>query len=225
MSEANAPIVASRRQILSLGAAAGVSSLVGCLGGSGTDGGDGAGSVDTPDQPLPHPTAGDPDAPVTVGVYSDFACPHCQRFNQEILPTIWEEYVEPGEIAYTHFDFPIPVNETVSWEAPSAARSIQVQSDLATYFEYVDRLFANQLSLGPAKYASLADELGADGQRTRDAAENQRYKPTVSADRQGGIDRGVDSTPTVYVNDVDVANKYGSYGADVIADEIESNLS
>lgn len=225
MSEANSSTPVSRRRVLTLTAAAGVSSLGGCLGGGGTGGGDDDDGVATPDQPLPHPTAGDPDASVTVGVYSDFACPHCQRFNQEILPTIWEEYVEPETIAYIHYDLPIPVDEAVSWEAPSAARSVQVQADVATFFDYVDRLFANQLSLGPEAYASHAEAVGADGQRARSAAEEQRYKPTVEADRQSGIERGVDSTPTVFVNDVNIVDKHGSYAADVIAQEIEANLS
>ncbi|MCK5344564.1 MAG: thioredoxin domain-containing protein, partial [Candidatus Heimdallarchaeota archaeon] len=46
-----------------------------------------------------HPMAdgnalGDPNAPVTVELFSDFKCPACQYFYESVEPLIIQEYVE-----------------------------------------------------------------------------------------------------------------------------------
>ena len=209
----------SRRRLLATGAAVLGGSTAGCLGGGGD-----AGGTTTPNQQLPHPTAGDPDADVTVAVFEDFACPHCREYNEQVVPDLWDEYVAPGTVAYVHYDFPVPVDETVSWQAPSAARAVQGGTDAATFFEYAGRLFANQSRLGPDVYADLADAVGADGGQAREAATNGTYRPTVVADRQTGIDRGVEGTPTVFVGDVNVAEKHGDSSVAAIGTEIDAQL-
>jgi protein-disulfide isomerase len=157
---------------------------------------------------LATPVAGDPDAAVTVAVYEDFACPHCRTFNEDVYPQLQSAYVEPETIRYEHHDLPIPVDETASWQAPSAARAVQSIAGDDAFYEYVHLLFANQRSLGPDTYASLAGEVGADGETVRSAAVNRRYDETVRADRQAGIDRGVEGTPTAFVNDEQVDATY-----------------
>lgn len=207
----------TRRRVLAAGAAA-VGGVAGCLGGGDT------GETVTPERQVPPPVAGDPDADVTVAVFEDFACPHCKSYNEQVVPDLRAEYVEPGRIAYVHYDFPVPVDRTVSWQAPSAARSVQARADAATFFAYAARLFANQSRLGPATYADLAREVGVDGPRTREAATEETYRPTVAADRETGRDRGVDGTPTVFVGDTDVAAERGDYGYESIAAEIDARL-
>lgn len=198
---------------------AGISALAGCFtvsqnesegGGAGTQTStatatdtserDDSGTATSDVELLPTPVAGDPDAAVTVAVYEDFACPHCQTFNQDVYPDLRSEYVEPGAIRYEHHDLPIPVDETVSWQAPNAARAVQATVGDDAFYEYVHLLFANQRSLGPNTYEALADEVGADGATVRSAAENRRYDATIQADRQQGIDAGVRGTPTAFVN-------------------------
>lgn len=165
-------------------------------------------ATSTATETLPTPVAGNPDASVTVAVYEDFACPHCKTFDEEVLPQLWSEYIEPGEIRYEHRDFPIPVDETVSWQAPSAARAVQATAGDDAFFEYADLLFANQASLGPDTYASLAGEVDADGETVRNAAVERRYDPAVRAARQRGIDAGVKGTPTAFVNGQQVRATY-----------------
>jgi protein-disulfide isomerase len=210
---------------LQTGALLGVSGIAGCLGGgnggSGNgDGGDsGNGEQDTTDRP----TLGDSDAPVTVAVYEDFACPHCRTFNEDVTPQLVSDYVEPGDVAYEHYDFPIPVDETVSWQAPQAARSVMKQAGSETFFEYAELLFANQSSLGMDTYVDLAAEVGVDGDVVESAVSEGRYRQTVEADRDEGIDRGVGGTPTVFVNGENAAPN-GRLGYSGIAQAIESQL-
>lgn len=191
-----------RRALLGAGGVAGA--LAGCLG-SGTSGGSGSGSSVTPSgETLPAPVQGDPQANVTVAAYEDYACPHCRTYVLDVLPTIESEYIEPGKIRYEHHDFPIPVAEPQSYTAANAARAVQARADGNQFWSYSRSLFQNQSELGPALYERLANEMGLAGQAVRTAAVNRKYKKTVTNDRQQGLDRGVEATPTVFVNGTSV---------------------
>lgn len=156
----------------------------------------------TPDseQPLPTPVAGDPDADVTVAAYEDYACPHCATYSLEVFPQLADEYLEPGTVRYEFHDFPIPVDEAVSWQAANAARAVQAEAGAQAYFEYSEALFLNQETLNPSTYATLTDEVGVDGETVRQAATEEQYNETITADKQDGEERGVSGTPAVFVD-------------------------
>ncbi|MFO7925945.1 MAG: DsbA family protein [Halobacteriota archaeon] len=224
MSRSRGSIRLSRRRILQTGALFGTAAAAGCLGGdSGNSNGSGNGNAGGEEATTERPTLGESDAPVTVAVYEDFACPHCHTFNQNVTPQIVSNYVESGDVAYEHYDFPIPVDETVSWQAPQAARSVMTQADSQTFFAYAELLFANQGSLEMETYVDLAGEVGIDGEAVEAAVDEDRYRQAVEADRDEGIDRGVDGTPTVFVNGQNAAES-GRLGYSGIAQLIDSEL-
>ncbi|MBI2023890.1 thioredoxin domain-containing protein [Candidatus Giovannonibacteria bacterium] len=51
------------------------------------------------------PFIGDPNAPVTIAYWSDFQCPFCQRFEQNTLPTLVDQYVKTGKVKIVFKDF------------------------------------------------------------------------------------------------------------------------
>lgn len=166
----------------------------GCLGGSGS------GEATDPAPELPPPVLGDPDADVTVAVYEDFSCPHCATYNEEVFPQLRQQYIDPGTIRYEHHDFPIPVDDW-SWSVASAARAVQDRQGDESFFAYAKRLFPNAGLYTMDLIGELAEEVDADPDAVRTAAEEEPYRPVVEADREAGIERGVDATPTVFVQD------------------------
>ncbi|MDS0221500.1 DsbA family protein [Haloarcula sp. S1AR25-5A] len=192
----------TRRGLLSATTVA-LGAIAGCSGGSSEE--ESTGTTETPTpipgQPLSTPVAGDPEADVTVAVYEDYACPHCATYSESVYPQVRDEYLTDGTIRYEFHDFPIPVNDIVSWQAASAARAVQDNAGDEAFFTYSERLFANQNQLGPDTYADLTEGLDVDGETVRAAATGELYRPTVSGDREAGIDRGVEGTPTMFVND------------------------
>ncbi len=50
---------------------------------------------------------GDEDAPVVVVEYSDFTCPFCQRFYEQTLGSIKQNYVDEGLVLFVYKDFPV----------------------------------------------------------------------------------------------------------------------
>ena len=217
-----------RSYLAALGGTAALGSLAGCFSALGSNDstlpeGCSVGTLESVSS-LPRPALGPEDAPVTVDVFEDFACPHCQTFTTEIYPQIKSNYVDAGDVRYRFFDFPIPVDETWSWAAASAARAVQDESDVETFFSFTKSVYENQDSLANEGYQivhDLADELGVDGCTVAAAAEQEPYRDVVEADRQTGSDRGVPGTPAVYVD----GELLDSYGWDTVSDAIDSRLN
>ncbi|WP_338737968.1 DsbA family protein [Haloplanus salilacus] len=202
-----------------LAATAGLAGLsAGCLGGGG---GGGTEDCDAGDEPtvaeLPAPTLGPDDPDVTVAAFEDFSCPHCATFSLEVIPELRSEYVEPGVIRFEHHDFPIPVDERWSWQAGSAARGVQDEVGDEAFFEYAHALFENQGDFSPALITDLAEDVGAPGCAIQADAVNETYRPVLEADRQSGLDSGVEGTPGVFVGDRLVEPTYDAISAAIEA--------
>src|SRR5260370_31011463 len=51
---------------------------------------------------------GNNTAPIVMEVYSDYQCPHCKHFHDEIQPQVVRDYVNTGKVYLIHHDFPLP---------------------------------------------------------------------------------------------------------------------
>lgn len=204
-----------RRRFLATAGAA-ITTVSGCLG----DANNGVSEGTTPTKQLETPVQGNPETAVTVAVFKDYACPHCQEYTASTYPALRDEFIDAGDIRYEFHDFPIPVDPETSWQAASAARTVQAIAGVDAFWQYQKRLFENQSSLDGEVYADLADGLGIDGELVRQGAEERRYEPTVYEDRQTGADMGVEGTPTVFVN----GTLMDSWGAETVVPAIRDAL-
>jgi protein-disulfide isomerase len=186
-----------------IGATTTVGATAGCLGGNDPLPEDcDVGTLDSVSS-LPRPALGPSDAPVTVDVFEDFACPHCKTFTESVYPQIRSNYVDSGDARYRFFDYPLPVNEQWSWAAASAARAVQDRGDSEAFFAFTEGVYENQGRLDEEGYQvvhDLANDLDVDGCEVAAAADQGTYRDVVESDKQEGDDRGVPGTPAVYVN-------------------------
>lgn len=183
----------SRRAVLaSLGV--GTIALAGCLGD-----GDGAETS---------PVLGDPDADVTLEVYTDFACPGCGAYAAGPMDDIKEAYTDPGHIRYEHRDLPIPVADPGSYQAASAAREVLAEYGSDEFWGYKSSLLDRQgeLQSGPGVLGDIADEMGLDGEAIQSAGVEQAHEDDVDSDHTRAQSLGVGGTPGFVVNDEFIAS-------------------
>jgi protein-disulfide isomerase len=191
----------SRRALLSASGAAAATALAGCSGGE-SGGGIDPESIDDGSRPA----LGDESAPVTVTVFQDFSCPHCRTFEQQVSPAIISEHVDTGDVRYLHADFPIPVDEQWSYAIASAAHAVFEEAGNDAFWPFKDEIYTHQGSYSLDVVESVADGIADVGAAARDAAANGTYRDRIEADRERGSQWGVEGTPTVFVDDEQVAS-------------------
>jgi protein-disulfide isomerase len=139
---------------------------------------------------------GPQDAPITIVEFSDYECPFCQRWYQEVWLRLKEEY--PTQVRLVYRDFPLPNHPN----AISAAEAANCAGEQGKYFEYHDLLFGGSLGLNPEAYLSYAKEAGLNQSDFRTCIEERRYQAEVEADAKWASELGVSSTPTFFINGI-----------------------
>jgi len=167
------------------------------------------------------PVIVDPEADVVVQAFEDFTCGHCATYKLEHFPTIREEYIDPGEVRYEHWDFPIPVNETWAVPVASAARGVGArQGRRGVLLVRLDGLRVTRELQREAIGAAAEAAAGADPCAAIADAQFSAYEEASMSDRSEGESMGLAGTPTIFVNGEAVAD----YQAETIAAAIDEAL-
>ncbi len=150
---------------------------------------------------LPRPIKGDEDAPVTLEVFEDFACPACQDFITNVVPDLESEYIDEGDVQFHHYDWPIPTDNRWSYEMANAARAVQDREGEEAFFEYKELLYEDQSNISEDVLRTAAEEVGIeDVEGVLDDAANSVYQPVIDDDTEEGNQLEVEVIPTVFVN-------------------------
>jgi len=139
------------------------------------------------------PARGPKNAPITVIAFSDFECPFCGR----VLPTlkqIEEQYAGKVRVAFK--------NQPLSFHpnAKPAAQAALAAHEQGKFWEYHDKLFANQRALDRASLERYAQELGLDMGKFKAALDSNKFEAQVNADMSEASRLGVSGTPTFFIN-------------------------
>ena len=140
------------------------------------------------------PVLGRADAAVTLVEFSDFQCPFCAA----VMPTlkrVRETYGDQVRIVWKHFPL-----TSIHPQAFGAAQAGQCAQEQGKFWDYHDRLFANQQALQPESLKVYAAAAGLDAAAFNECLDSAKYADHVQAQMDVGTSFGVASTPTVFVN-------------------------
>lgn len=151
------------------------------------------------------PVLGDPDAPVSMMVFYDYNCPHCQVWESEILPILESDIVRSGSVnlRFINYQF-MSANSTYAGMASEMVHEHAPEQFLA----FNKALFDNQLAINMDYLAEKVHEFvpSLTEDKVKEELTNQTYMDHVLSDKQYGVDLGVSSTPSLFVGDVRVEN-------------------
>jgi protein-disulfide isomerase len=143
---------------------------------------------------------GDATAPVKLEVYADFQCPACGQFDRTSLREIEDKYVKNGkvQVLFNHYAF-------IGDESTRAAEASECANDQGKFWEYADTLFNNQAgenqgAFNDANLEKFAQQLGLDMDKYKTCMQQRPHLSKIQASTQAGSQRGVNSTPTLYIN-------------------------
>ena len=143
---------------------------------------------------------GDPNAPITIVEFSDFQCPYCQNFHPNVQQLL-DNY--PGKIKWVYKHFPL---SSIHPSAQKAAEASECAGDQGKFWEYADKLFAEQALLSqPNYFSTAAGQLSLNTSTFDDCLTSGKHTSKVRADQAMGEAAGVSGTPGSFINDQYVA--------------------
>jgi protein-disulfide isomerase len=146
---------------------------------------------------------GNPDAPVTLEEFGDFQCPPCGSM-AGFIDRLLKEYHPNLKVIFRNF--PLPVHKFAR-EAALAAEAAGLQGH---YWEMHDVLYREQAVWSKADNAqelfhSYAGMLGLNLDQFKKDMQSEKVRERVDSDQERGNSLGVKSTPTVFINNQEVA--------------------
>jgi protein-disulfide isomerase len=141
------------------------------------------------------PARGDASAPVTIVEFTDFQCPACAAMHP-VLEEVLKSY--GNKVRFVVRDFPLTQHEF----ARKAAEAANAANAQGKFFEYIAVLFKNQKALDTPSLKKYASEVGLDRARFDVALDRGTYAAEVKKDIDDGEMYGVGSTPTIFINGI-----------------------
>jgi len=141
------------------------------------------------------PSIGPADAKVVIVEFSDYTCPACARFANEVESKLLENYGD--KIRFVYRDFPVHGN--IAYKAAEAANCAGEQDK---YWEFHRILYQNQREWmsNTSMLYSYAEQLGLNVTAFKVCLDSGKYKLEVEKDFQDGMSYGVTGTPTFFIN-------------------------
>jgi protein-disulfide isomerase len=141
------------------------------------------------------PSRGNPQAPVTIVMFTDFQCPSCAMMH----PVVEEALKSNGNrLRLVVRDYPLDAHAN----ARKAAEAAGAANAQGKFFEYTALLYKNQTALDVPSLKKYASEVGLDRARFDRELDDGVYAAEVSRDIADAEKYGATYTPTIFINGV-----------------------
>jgi protein-disulfide isomerase len=136
-------------------------------------------------------------ASITLVEYGDYECPYTGM----AYPIIKELFKQFGNdrINFVFRNFPLSDLHPHAQHAAEAAESASAQN---RFWDMHDYLFEHQNALDDIHLVEYAKIMGLNIEKFKDDVSRHIYAPLIKKSLKGGIDSGVEGTPTFFVNGV-----------------------
>lgn len=166
------------------------------------------------------PSIGPRNAAITIVEFSDFQCPYCQKWHDQVYEQLLAAY--PNKIRLVYRNLPLT---QIHPQAMNAAEASLCANDQNAYWKYHDQLFDNASSLNDDLYATIAADLRLNTTTFGKCMTDHKYQTFIQEDMQFAIDLGVQSTPTFFINGLAIVGAQPlSVFQQVIDQELAGNI-
>lgn len=153
---------------------------------------------------------GEPDAPVTLEEFGDFQCPPCASV-ASFIDELTKEYQPHLRVIFRNFPLPMHKN------AAPAALAAEAAGLQGHYWEMHDLLYREQSVWSNADnvrdlFDAYAGMLGLNHDQFKKDMDGEKAKALVDSDQGRGNSLGVKATPTIFINNRELAPDYKTPG-------------
>ena len=143
---------------------------------------------------------GDSTAKLWLIMVSDFQCPFCREWHDQVFATVMRDYVATGKVRVAYLNFPLGIHQN----AMPAAEAAMCASVQGKFWEMHDAIFRAQdqwagMPNPKPVFDSLAKNVGVAPEAYRSCVESGATRPMILADEQSASVAGVRATPTFFI--------------------------
>ena len=150
---------------------------------------------------------------ITITEYADYACGYCAQA-QETIEELEKIYEDKLVFQFRYF----PLDED---EGLNAAMAAECANNQGKFWEYHDKLFANYEQLALRDLQQYALDVNLNFTQFNECLNTQETTKKVLREKEEGEKRGVQWTPTFFVNDQMIV---GAVDRETFQKVIESEL-
>ncbi len=153
---------------------------------------------------------GNPDAKVTVKVFSSLTCPHCANFHISIFKELKKDYIDKGLVKFEHHAFPLDL------AALNAEAVVRCQIDNEKKFKLLEEIYNKQkfwaVGSDINKINELIKKIGIGFDLTEEKMnaclkDNKVIDEILNQRIEAQKKYKIESTPTVIVNEKKYTSK------------------
>ena len=141
------------------------------------------------------PTLGSSKAPLTIVEFSDFQCPYCRHFHEQVLPPLKQEYINKGLVRFIHKDLPLPFHS----QAKPAAAAARCAGEQNRYWDLYGALFDQQTCLDCKGVVRIAEELTLDISALQACMQREATEVLITANLSEAKLHNIRATPTFII--------------------------
>ena len=142
------------------------------------------------------PILGDKNAPITLAVFSDYECPYCKKFHDDILPHLKRDYINKKVLRLVHKDLPLPFHPN----AELAARVARCSADDQEYWQVYSALFSKQQCLSCLGPIQIAKEYGLRNQGSlKGCLKSNNISQAIASNTSEASLNNIKGTPTFII--------------------------
>ena len=153
---------------------------------------------------------GNPEAKVTIKVFSSLTCPHCATFHTNIYEKLKKEYIDKGLVKFEHHPFPLDL------AALNAEIIIRCQNNIERKFELLTEIYKKQTTWAIGsdinKINDLIKKIGLNfdlsNEKMNMCLKNDQTQDEILEQRiEAQKKYKIESTPTIIINEKKYSGK------------------
>tara|TARA_B100001063_G_C16567796_1_gene454251 strand:- start:188 stop:781 length:594 start_codon:yes stop_codon:yes gene_type:complete len=153
---------------------------------------------------------GNPDAKVTIKVFSSLTCPHCASFHSTIYEKLKTDYIDNGLVNFEHHAFPLDL------AALNAEVIVRCQNNNEKKFELLTEIYNKQTTWAIGSDINKINELikkvglnfNLSNEKMNTCLKNDQVQDEILEQRiESQKKYKIKSTPTIFINEKKYSGK------------------
>ena len=149
-------------------------------------------------------SVGQPDAKVTVKVFSSLTCPHCANFHTKIFYKLEKDFINEGKVRFEHHAFPLDL------AALNAEIVVRCHVDNITKIKLLGKMYEKQkiwavgsdINKINESIKRIGSQFNLDDVKMDECLKSERAQDNVLNQRiEAQKKYKIDSTPTILINE------------------------